>query len=209
MKKEKIEEFDRLRRKCDIAVSVLNETGFEESAMGVALSYYDESEPLNEWYDKKEESFDRITSELKNMDGGHNKFLEGITVSMLISAPLSWWCHFDTYRTGTTKQSTSTMHCIQKRLSKKNPLRREEFTSTTNDEHISLLQKCINDRHSINEIRDNIPFGYKQVRLVTTNYKTLRNIIMQRRAHKLKYWQDFLVALKSELEHKELLPWQP
>lgn len=42
--------------------------------------------------------------------GEHRKFLRQIFVSVDITAPLYWWKEFDTYKVGTTANSTSTMH---------------------------------------------------------------------------------------------------
>ena len=40
----------------------------------------------------------------------HRKFMRQIFVSVDITAPLYWWKEFDTYKVGTTSNSTSTMH---------------------------------------------------------------------------------------------------
>ena len=40
----------------------------------------------------------------------HRKFLRQIMVTVDITAPLYWWKEFDTYKIGTTANSTSTMH---------------------------------------------------------------------------------------------------
>ena len=40
----------------------------------------------------------------------HRKFMRQIMVSIDITAPLYWWKEFDTYKVGTTANSTSTMH---------------------------------------------------------------------------------------------------
>lgn len=42
----------------------------------------------------------------------HRKFLRQIMISFDITAPLYWWKEFDTYKVGTTANSTSTMHKI-------------------------------------------------------------------------------------------------
>ena len=46
------------------------------------------------------------------INGGpeHRKFLRQIIVSVDITAPLYWWKEMDTYKIGTTANSTSTMH---------------------------------------------------------------------------------------------------
>ena len=40
----------------------------------------------------------------------HCKFMRQIMISVDITAPLYWWKEFDTYKVGTTANSTSTMH---------------------------------------------------------------------------------------------------
>ena len=40
----------------------------------------------------------------------HRKFLRQILVSVDITAPMFWWSEFDTYKIGTTANSTSKMH---------------------------------------------------------------------------------------------------
>lgn len=42
----------------------------------------------------------------------HRKFLRQIFISVDITAPVFWWKEFDTYKIGTTANSTSTMHKI-------------------------------------------------------------------------------------------------
>ena len=57
---------------------------------------------------------ENVSKKLYNKDGGHNKFLESINVTISIKAPRYWWQEFDTYRVGMTKQSESTIHTIMK-----------------------------------------------------------------------------------------------
>ena len=45
----------------------------------------------------------------------HRKFLRQIFISVNIIAPLYIWKEFDTYKIGTTANSTSTMHTIEKK----------------------------------------------------------------------------------------------
>lgn len=45
----------------------------------------------------------------------HRKFLRQIFVSVDITAPLYWWSEADTYKVGTTANSTSTMHKVMSR----------------------------------------------------------------------------------------------
>lgn len=52
----------------------------------------------------------------------HRKFLRQIFVSVDITAPLYWWKEYDTYKVGTTANSTSTMHKLTSK-----PITLEDF----------------------------------------------------------------------------------
>ena len=51
-----------------------------------------------------------LMQRLINGGSEHRKFMRQIMVSVDITAPLYWWKEFDTYKIGTTANSTSTMH---------------------------------------------------------------------------------------------------
>ena len=52
----------------------------------------------------------KLMTQLIKAGSEHRKFLRQIFVSVDITAPLYWWKEFDTYKVGTTSNSTSTMH---------------------------------------------------------------------------------------------------
>ena len=64
----------------------------------------------------------------------HRKFLRQIFVSTDITAPLYWWKEFDTYKVGTTANSTSTMHKLAT-----TPITRECFELDENSDGNWLL----------------------------------------------------------------------
>lgn len=182
-------------------VDILKECGYEEAVKGIGLSYgIDDFERL-----------ELVAKKLCNKDGGHNKFLESIMVWIDIEAPRYWWQEFDTYRVGTSKQSESTIHTIcRTKLSK------DSFEDdTVFNDIIDYLNLCINSYNSttnkdskallFRKIKNNLPEGYLQRRIVCTNYKTLRNMIYQRRNHVLSEWKQFLHTLEEQLERYELL----
>ena len=51
-----------------------------------------------------------LAKKLINAGSEHRKFLRQIMVCVDITAPLYYWKEFDTYKVGTTANSTSTMH---------------------------------------------------------------------------------------------------
>ena len=80
--------------------------------------------PLNSW--KKSDSYwgasgryiigdNDMNLAQRLIKGGseHRKFLRQIMVCVDITAPLYWWKEADTYKVGTTANSTSTMHKLK------------------------------------------------------------------------------------------------
>lgn len=181
-------------------VSVRKETGYALALEGIGLSF--------NVYD-----IDRlggVAEKLAPKDGGHNKFLESMMVWIDIDAPRYWWSEFDTYRVGTTKQSESTMHTITHRL-----LTQDDFEFVVYGFTLRQLNDAIKDYQTTEnkqakarlfaEIKNNLPEGFLQRRIVCTNYKTLKNIVWQRKHHKLLEWKAFIKALADQLEHPEFV----
>lgn len=58
--------------------------------------------------------FDDMTLAARLSVGGepHRKYMRMLNVGMRITAPIYWWKEFDTYKVGTVRNSTSTMHKI-------------------------------------------------------------------------------------------------
>ena len=181
-------------------VRVLCEAGFKEALFGLSLSYRTltplEINGTKRYFDDDQHFLKlcKIAETLAFKQGGHNKFLESMQVWLLIRGSLSFWKQFDTYRVGTTKQSESTMHTLKKRELTENDFTKETFCIPT-----------INQNFSIDEMRDNVPSGFLECRVVNTNYKTLQNIIHQRKNHKSKKWNTFIEMLLQQVQHPNLL----
>lgn len=186
-------------------IELLEHSGFKQSVAGAWLSYgkadFDKIVAWNkDNYKEVKEDLIRLSEKLAGMDGGHNKFLEGLTYWILIQAPLRWWKQMDTYRVGITKSSESTMH-----LSWKGGLSASDFenpelvypeTLKRLNDDIHAFCNCTPDEKDKkkmleNSITTNLPDGYLQTRLVCVNAKCLRNIYLQRRNHKLNEWSLF------------------
>lgn len=136
---------------------------------------------------------------LAKLDGGHNKFLESIMIWLDIKAPLYFWKQFDTYRVGVTKQSKSTMHTLHKR-----PIVGSDFECGVYNESLRHLN-YLREIGAIEQLWNDLPMGYLQTRRVCMNYKALRNMILQRRNHKLPEWKHFCRHMLENIEHPELL----
>lgn len=145
----------------------------------------------------------------------HAKFLRQIFVSMDITASLYWWKEMDTYKVGTTTNSTSTMHKLGTRL-----LKEEDFSwdneegefedSTFRQNYLLELNRMIykyqeykakgeheKAKNLWRKIVQDLPSSYNQMRTWTGNYAVLRNIYHARKNHKLKEWRDFCKFLEE------------
>ena len=181
---------------------ILEESGYEWALMGMSLSYYDRSIPLHEWWDdEKMQRAEKRAKSLAFKHGGHNKFLESIHVWIYLQASRDVWSEFDTYRAGVTKQSSSTMHTLNKRLATM-----DDFEIGTEQMAIDNLNNVIaEDKTNITRIKKNLPEGWLQERIICTNYKALQNIIAQRHKHRLKQWPEICDEIIGQVEHPYFL----
>lgn len=169
----------------------------------MALSYYDHATPIDLWWDEaKYERAKKRATALAFKHGGHNKFLESIQLWIYLQAPRSFWSEFDTYRVGITKQSSSTMHTLSKRVTTV-----DDYDSSTYFGMIDAFNEVLNEKPSITTLKANLPEGWLQERVISTNYKCLQNIIAQRHDHRLKHWQDFCSQILATCEYPQFL-WQ-
>ena len=190
-------------------IKVLREAGYAEALLGLSLSFYDHQIPLEVFWDqaKKMKAQHRAIS-LAHKDGGHNKFLESIQVWVYIQASRDFWSEFDTYRAGITKQSSSTMHTLDKRY-----VTMADFEEGTSIDSVEAFNKCLNEYKTesspfykdITRLKKNLPEGWLQERVICTNYKVLRHIYTQRYSHRLKQWKICIEELKNQLEFPEFL----
>ena len=112
---------------------------------------------------------------------------------------------FDTYKVGTTANSTSTMHKLASTPITLNCFETDDFDVSVTDpkELIDALEKL---RVAYNETKDKrywkelvrwLPNGWLQTRTVTINYENLRSMYHQREHHKLTEWHSFCDWVKG------------
>ena len=136
----------------------------------------------------------------------------------------------DTYKVGTTANSTYTMHKLTSA-----PITKEMFAWDKGDDLIvasgtaphsdgweftfddfiedivdiceKLRQKYLetNDKRYWRALIQYLPQSFLQTRTWTTNYAVLRNIYFQRRNHRLKEWHEFCDWVESLPYGKELI----
>lgn len=198
-------------------VKVLTEAGYEAALFGCGLSHGVTSgmdfkadfkpyihevdgDVLDVLCTKEFTRMERVTKKLAHMDGGHNKFLESIIVWLDVTAPRGWWQEADTYRL-TSKQSESTMHTITKR-----PLTHDDFhAGQITDSHLHFLNHLISEENW-ESVKLHLPESFLQRRIWRVDYKTLRNILLQRWNHRWKLWREFCEAVLEQVGYPELLP---
>lgn len=144
----------------------------------------------------------------------HRKFMRQIMVSIDITAPLYWWKEFDTYKVGTTANSTSTMHKLTSKeitiddfemddyvgvkVFDKEPYNPDDYSDEVWDYVIdaceALRQRYIEtkDMKYWKELIRLLPESYLQTRTITMNYENLYSIVRQRKGHKLSEWRQFI-----------------
>ena len=149
----------------------------------------------------------------------HCKFMRQIQVWCDITAPRYWWSEMDTYKIGTTANSTSTMH---KLFDKQSEITLDMFEYCDDNKDIILgiiaelnLLRNKYFETSIQLEKDDIlkiakqilPESYLNMRTFNMNYSTISNIVRQRKHHRLKKeWQDTFCKWVTTLPYaKELI----
>ncbi len=165
----------------------------------------------------------KLAQQLIKAGSEHRKFLRQIFVSVDITAPLYWYKEFDTYKVGTTANSTSTMHKITSKeitldcfeIGDYSPsliLIDETLLEANVKLHIDFLEQLrllflqTKDKRYWKELIRWLPESWLQTRTITLNYENILSIIHQRKNHKLDEWsKDFINWAKSLPYAKELL----
>ena len=159
----------------------------------------------------------------------NDKFLRQIFVSVDITAPRYWWSEADTYKVGTTANSTSTMHKLASTPITKECFEMDDYDGSLKvydrepyniDDYVddiweSTICYCETLRQRYLETKDKrywkeliriLPAGWLQTRTWTADYAVLRNIIKWRKNHRLKYeWDSFINWAKSLPYSEELI----
>ena len=191
--------------------------------------------PLESW-SKSDSYYDKETGKyvvgpkdlelalkLTKSGSDHSKFLRQIFVSMDITAPMSWWWDFDTYKVATVRNSTSRMHKLGTRL-----LTEEDFSFDDEDGNIQItpfrkyvmedLNRRIKEYQQLKadgkmeeatrmwrDIVFDSPQNYNFRSTWTGNYETMRNVYRARRNHKQREFRDVCKFIEEEFPYSELI----
>ena len=147
---------------------------------------------------------------------GHDNFLNGIIVQFDLYAPLYMWKQIQRYHWMDFISSQSTMH----RLTKFNVA--ECCVGDTDEVILERYQflldnyKNFETRHGASENRKelmekewrtlvaSLPSGFVLGATMTTNYRQLKTVFLQRKHHKLKEWREFCRWCESLPHFKEM-----
>lgn len=157
---------------------------------------------------------------------GHDAFLNGITVIADFTAPLYWWKQAQRYHWFEFVSSQSTMHCVLKFKME------ERCTDKVDPRIIEIVQEMINNYNSYDnvikvaklidgsnfneetyaeehkelwyKIIASLPCGFCLSATMTTNYRQIKTMYLQRRNHRLPEWAKFIEWANSLPEFKEL-----
>ena len=143
----------------------------------------------------------------KLIKGGseHRKFLRMIHVQFEVRMPRYVALEMDTYKVGTVKNSSSTMHLITKRPLTLDDFSYEEEGKEDMEKVVDMLNKLIDDyniyskrpdeekkqgkkRGIFRRIKQLLPEGFMQTAVYDMNYETLLSIYHQRKNHRLSEW---------------------
>ena len=100
----------------------------------------------------------------------HAKYVRGCIAYAEIEAPVYWWCELETYRAGHERLSSeSTMHVDCRGLS----------------------------GEDLVKAKSEIPMGKMLKKIDFFSYQCLRNIVKQRKGHRLPEWETFINWVRS------------
>lgn len=141
---------------------------------------------------------------------GHDTFLNAITVTADIMAPLYWWKQAQRYHWLEFISSQSTMHCVL------NFDIKNQCVKDVDERVINVLEELIEEYNSMssvkpefkkalwNKIIASLPCGFCLGASMTTNYRQLKTICKQRKGHPLKEWETFIKWCHSLPKFDEL-----
>lgn len=175
--------------KIEISAEVIEEAGYKSAMFGLSLNK-----------EQPPEKMGPVAEKLAPHDYGHNKVLEHIMIWLNVRAPRYIWQEMDTFRLS-SKNSQSTMHTIMKNELVPGNFECEEIT----EEELINLNEILASKNLV-RLKRRLPEGFMQRRMWMMSYKTFRNIILQRRTHKLPHWQKFLADVLKGVKNPELLP---
>ena len=144
-----------------------------------------------------------------NDNGAHGQFLTGIRVAFDLTFSNKAWVEAERYRFLEFVSSQSTMHRITKFDLDK------QYNEYVDPRAINIMKEKVEEYNSMEDSPEKVkkyleilytnPAGFELTARVTTNYRCLKNIYMQRKNHRLPEWREFCSWIESLPYAKELI----
>lgn len=211
-----------------IRIGPIETFGWEAAIRGMRNSYASWDKSDSGWCGKDFKGMDifvlgpndkELAEHLAASGGSHSKFRRMIHAQMDISAPLYWWKEFDTYKVGTTANSTSTMHSIMKKEFSVEDFAQGDLMDSLEGMHliatVNVLNKLREKYLKANEEKWKklywsgvirlLPESYMQLRTIDVNYEVLSRMVNERKNHKLDEWVEFCKKVAEEVPYAKTL----
>lgn len=155
----------------------------------------------------------KLVDATKTGNGAHAQFMTGIRVAFDLTCSNKMWVEAERYRFLEFVSSQSTMHRITKFDLE------DQYNEYVDPHVIDIMKKKVNVYNELVEkkadpelikrkyleILYTNPAGFTLTARMTTNYRCLRNIYMQRKDHRLPEWRAFCKWIETLPYAKELL----
>jgi hypothetical protein len=183
--------------------------GLDRCVVSSGNSYRTELRTADDLNDKDLVRADKLGS--VQVGSGHDSFLNGITVIADFTAPLYWWKQAQRYHWFEFVSSQSTMHCVAKfklvdRCTKDVDQRILDIIQSMIDDYnaqevaiksqtngtLSLEALKIKHKELWYKIIASLPCGFCLSATMTTNYRQIKTMCLQRKYHPLNEWHDFI-----------------
>ena len=149
----------------------------------------------------------KLTQAANSGNKAHEQFLTGIRVNFDLTCTVKMWTEAERYRFLEFVSSQSTMHRITKFEIRK------QYNQYVDSRIIDIMEekvKAYNEAEIKNpekylEILYSNPCGFNLTARMTTNYRCLKNIYLQRKDHRLPEWREFCKWIETLPYFNELL----
>ncbi len=197
----------------------------EESLIASGYPMRTDTAP-KEMEDKDVNRGKKLVDATKTGNGAHAQFLAGIRVNFDLTCSNKMWVEAERYRFLEFVSSQSTMHRITKfnldkaynayvdpriiEIMKEKVKMYNDYCFEISGGLILQDQRIIEEIESKKkkmylEILYTNPAGFELTARMTTNYRCLRNIYLQRKDHRLPEWREFCKWIETLPYAKELL----
>lgn len=159
----------------------------------------------------------KLVDATKTGNGAHAQFMTGIRVAFDLTCSNKMWVEAERYRFLEFVSSQSTMHRITKFDIE------DQYNEYVDSRVIEIMKEKVAEYNRIAEANADAdrnpeilkrkyleilytnPAGFTLTARMTTNYRCLRNIYMQRKDHRLPEWRAFCKWIETLPYAKELL----